>query len=75
MTQPTRKPFPPRSVSEVVEHLGQEFEGWLSVRAVTDVVMRLSRNGAVSLPVLAEMARSELSGLIAPDAGRQAPGR
>ncbi len=52
---------PPRSTPAVVEHLVQEFEGILSAHVVTRVVLRLSRNGAVSLPVLTEMARQELT--------------
>ncbi len=75
MTQPARIPFQPRSIPEVVELLVREFEGWLPVRAVTEVVMRLSRNGAVSLPVLADMARSELAGLVASDPRGQPPRR
>jgi hypothetical protein len=58
---------PPRSIRDVVEQLKHEFEHEASVSAVTEVVTRLSTNGAVSLPVLAAMARSELSALTAPE--------
>lgn len=55
----------PRSIRDVVDQLRHEFEGRTSVRNVTDVVTRLSANGAVSLLVLAHLARAELTALSA----------
>lgn len=55
----------PRSIRDVVDQLKHEFENEVSVNAVTEVVTRLSRNGAVSLPALATMARTELTALTA----------
>jgi hypothetical protein len=60
---------PPRSVPDVAEQLMREFESACPVSLVTEIVMRLSRNGAVSLPMLAELARAELMAL----AGDPAP--
>jgi hypothetical protein len=47
----------------VAEQLMHEFEAVCPVSLVTEIVMRLSRNGAVSLPDLAELARRELTAL------------
>ncbi|HEY2831471.1 MAG TPA: hypothetical protein VGJ14_03530 [Sporichthyaceae bacterium] len=58
--------LPPRSVPDVAEQLMREFESVCSVSLVTEIVMRLSRNGAVSLPALAELARRELAALAGP---------
>ncbi len=55
MTEPTR------SIPDVAEELMHEFQSVCAVSAVTQVVIRLSRDGAVSLSELAELARSELS--------------
>ncbi len=55
---------PTRSVSDIAEELMHEFESVIPVAAVTEVVIRLSRNGGVSLSALADMARQELSGLV-----------
>jgi hypothetical protein len=62
---------PPRSVPDVAEQLMREFESACPVSFVTEIVMRLSRNGAVSLPVLAKLAHAELTAL----AGDPAPAR
>ncbi len=55
---------PTRSISDIAEELMHEFEAVIAVSAVTEVVIRLSRNGGVSLSALADMAREELSGLV-----------
>jgi hypothetical protein len=56
----------PRSVPDVAEQLMCEFEAVCSPALVTEIVMRLSRNGAVSLAMLAERARGELAALAGP---------
>ncbi len=63
-----------RSVADVAEELMREFDGVFPVSTVTAVVMRLSCNGAVSLPVLANLARRDLNALRvgAPGIGEQA---
>lgn len=53
-----------RSIADVAEGLMREFEAVLGVSAVTEVVMRLSRNGDVSLDALAAQARRELANLM-----------
>ena len=58
---------PPRSLPDIAEHLMAEFDGRISPSAVTDVVMRLSRNGGMTLDELLELARTELE-LTLPDA-------
>lgn len=63
----------PRSIRDVMDQLKHEFESEIPVRAVTDVVTRLSANGAVSLPVLATMARNELTALSASGAAATRP--
>jgi hypothetical protein len=50
-----------RSVPDVAEELMLEFEQVLAPSTVTEIVLRLSKNGAVSLDALAEMARHELA--------------
>lgn len=60
-----------RSIADVVTQLAREFDGVVPARAVTEVVKELSRNGAVSLPVLAAMARHELATGSAPDTHEQ----
>lgn len=55
---------PARSIPEVVETLVQEFDGAFSARSVTNVVKRLSVNGAMSLPALTETARNELTTML-----------
>jgi hypothetical protein len=56
----------PRSVPDVAEQLMSEFETVCSPALVTEIVMRLARNGAVSLTMLAELARGELAALAGP---------
>lgn len=56
---------PSRSIPDVAEQLMHEFQSVFAVSTVTEVVIRLSRNGAVSLAALAEMARQELGTLAA----------
>jgi hypothetical protein len=50
----------PRSIPDVAEQLMAEFEAMISISAITEVVLRLSLNGAVSLVALAHAAREEL---------------
>lgn len=54
---------PTRSISDIAEQLMHEFHGVFAVSTVTQVVIRLSRDGAVTLSDLAAMARNELSTL------------
>ena len=56
----------PRSVPDVAEHLMCEFDAVCSPALVTEIVMRLVRNGAVSLAVLTDLARGELTALAGP---------
>ncbi|GAA0634650.1 hypothetical protein GCM10009547_43410 [Sporichthya brevicatena] len=50
----------PTSVLEVRDELQREYADRLPAETVNEVVLRLSANGAVSLPVLAAMARRDL---------------
>lgn len=59
----------PRSVPDVAELLMSEFESHFLLPVVTEVVMRHSKNGAVSLQVLTELARAELGLLAGSSAG------
>lgn len=54
----------PTSVPELATFLSETFTA-IPEQRVLEVVFRLSRNGAVSLPVLAEMARRELAAIAA----------
>lgn len=54
---------PTRSISDIAEQLMHEFHDVFAVSTVTQVVIRLTRDGAVSLSDLAAMARDELSAL------------
>lgn len=58
---------PPASVLEVRDKLQNEFQRHFSARTITEVVIRLSANGAVSLPVLESMAKRELQALTTAD--------
>lgn len=61
MTEPTR------SMPDIAEQLMSEFEGVIPVSTVTEVVMRLSRDGSVPLAALHEIAREELRAVALPD--------
>lgn len=63
MSPEAHLPHPVRSIRDVVDHLIHEFDGRVPTRGITEVVIRLSANGAVSLPVLAHLARQELEAL------------
>lgn len=52
---------------DVAEQLMSEFEHVLPVSMVTEVVLRLSRDGSVPLPALLEAAREELRAVALPD--------
>ncbi len=50
-----------RSVPELVDMLKREFEGMVPPSAVTEIVQRLSEDGARPLDALERSARSELT--------------
>lgn len=54
---------PPQTVQDVVHQLSAEFDGRVPLQNATELIVRLSANGAVSLPVLAFMARQHLERL------------
>lgn len=54
---------PPQTVQDVVHQLGVEFDGRVPFQNASEVILRLSANGAVSLPVLTFMARQQLERL------------
>jgi hypothetical protein len=55
----------PLSVPDLAEQLMREFESVLPISTVTETVMRISRNGADALTVLADLARQELVSIVA----------
>jgi hypothetical protein len=54
---------PPQTVQDVVCKLAVEFDGRVPPQNASEVIVRLSANGAVSLPVLTYMARQHLERL------------
>lgn len=54
---------PPQTVQDLVQQLGVEFDGRVPLQNAGEVILRLSANGAVSLPVLTFMAGQHLERL------------
>lgn len=63
MTPAPRMTRPPQTVDDVVDQLSAEFDGRVPLQNAAEVIVRLSANGAVSLPVLAYLARQHLERL------------
>ncbi|MGQ0842505.1 MAG: hypothetical protein ACT4QF_00070 [Sporichthyaceae bacterium] len=55
---------PLSSIPDVAEQLMREFEERIPVGTITETVLRVSRDGAITLATLAEMARDELASLV-----------
>jgi hypothetical protein len=65
-SQKIRTSDPPvRSIADLAESLMWEFEPVLPIAVVTEVIMRLSRNGTVSLDILGNLARRDLAAMAA----------
>jgi hypothetical protein len=65
-SQKIRTSDPPvRSIADLAESLMWEFESVLPIAVVTEVIMRLSRNGTVSLDILGNLAWRDLAAMAA----------